>query len=1185
MDDLCCNPEHPLERDGTSQKARAARMLDPTRVQLDGRELRHMLQWATEFAKELVFYNAQNKVSGDWVSLVRNDPAVLIALISLYDHRAFLAEYRTLAALVQSGAGTEGEKLAAFKAQCGKLVELAALFHGWLAEAPPDLAVHAELRSAIRAELAPAIRRLKGYDVAATALHGAALGLDYDPLTERDDLWELSSAAAGSAAATLYRGDDFKERLLNASERVSALFATMHRILVRTVSEAPSLLENSLSWPYHQPHMALMLAFLKLFEKAQASLNGFTERHLKHYYEHVLMLARRPAVADAAHLVFTLAASQKKALTFKAGTEFKAGKDALGNELRYALAEDCVVNRASVADVRAFYTQVQDEMTTLHISAEAATADGAGEAFEDPEKIQWLPFGQDSGRSGPTLGLVMASPILRLGEGTRTITLTLGFSENATLPTLEAWNTLFSAEVSTETGWLRLNAPIVTLPENDEGAENSDQLVAITLKLDADMDPVAVFEAGSEHALYATKWPLLKLVADGGSAASDFEFLAGEPVASMVLAVEVAGMKSVLLETDLGGVAANKPFAAFGTAPKAGAQLLVGCHEAMQKNLSEVTLDFTWETIPEFSTHYAAYGEEITNAGVGVSLAFQSKQHEGGWHSQTVEDTVLLPANGTSSQLKVAAVDGWSRLPGLEPFTAFSHDMQRGFLRLALTQGLLHQKYLQVYTLAAVALAQGDSTSGGNDDGDAATTLPNPPVTPIATGVTFSYKASDTWNTAEIGADKNVGQIFHLHPFGHKEQQAGSFTLLPDFGTIGAPASSSGNGASTQLGALFIGLEDAPETETEFALSLLVQVAEGTEDPQLLTMPAVSWSYLAADGWVTLEPRVSVEDGTKGFITSGIITLKIDKDAARKHTILPSGYLWLRASVDRDPDGVCDLIAIRAQAAKAVFKDNNNAATHLETALPAGTIAKMVSKDARVSLIEQPFASFGGKGTEKDANFYTRVSERLRHKERAVSIWDYERLVLEHFPDVYKAKCISHATAAREIAPGNVAMVVIPNVQNKSGFDRIKPYASQALRGEIADMLRQRAPHAIAKRIQVLNPIYEEISTTFAVEYNDQIDDFGLASDQLRKDLVRFLSPWAFAEGRDIVFGNKIHASAIVDFIDERPYVDSIHDFVMQQTIMGEAQPVTEAVPQSARSILVAAPEASHTIRPRGAVA
>src|SRR5207237_4012667 len=96
------------------------------------------------------------------------------------------------------------------------------------------------------------------------------------------------------------------------------------------------------------------------------------------------------------------------------------------------------------------------------------------------------------------------------------------------------------------------------------------------------------------------------------------------------------------------------------------------------------------------------------------------------------------------------------------------------------------------------------------------------------------------------------------------------------------------------------------------------------------------------------------------------------------------------------------------QAVEARFQDNSNAPSHFDAALPADSISKLVTPVAQVSKVQQPFASFDGKHSEVGKEFYTRVSERLRHKGRAITAWDYEHLILNRFSDIYKVKCITH---------------------------------------------------------------------------------------------------------------------------------------------------------------------------------
>ncbi len=50
----------------------------------------------------------------------------------------------------------------------------------------------------------------------------------------------------------------------------------------------------------------------------------------------------------------------------------------------------------------------------------------------------------------------------------------------------------------------------------------------------------------------------------------------------------------------------------------------------------------------------------------------------------------------------------------------------------------------------------------------------------------------------------------------------------------------------------------------------------------------------------------------------------------------------------------------------------------------------------------------------------------------------------------------------------------------------------------------------------------------------------GYDKQRLNDELNRFLSPWAYEEGAEIKIGAKISANVIINFIDERPYVDYV---------------------------------------------
>jgi hypothetical protein len=377
--------------------------------------------------------------------------------------------------------------------------------------------------------------------------------------------------------------------------------------------------------------------------------------------------------------------------------------------------------------------------------------------------------------------------------------------------------------------------------------------------------------------------------------------------------------------------------------------------------------------------------------------------------------------------------------------------------------------------------------------------------------------------------DTGPDRLLHAHPFGVTPIAVDEPGLLPRY---------------DQAGELYIGLRDFDQTPGATLgppqhLALLLQLAEGTSDPEIEPAP-VSWSCLDGDRWRNLDEGNLLYDSTRGLINSGIVELALPEVAPS--TRLPGNLYWLRVAIPRNTSSVCDTVDIRAQAVTVRFDDRGNAADHYAQPLPVGTINRLVEPDARIAAIEQPFTSSGGKPPERPEIFYTRVSERLRHKQRALTPWDYERLVLHRFGEIYKAKCLP-ASAASE--PGHVDLVVIPDIRDALPSDAFAPRASTNLLADIQAYLSERAP--AAARVRVRNAQYVPVRVRLSVRFRSGVDE-GFGKQQLNQDLVRFLSPWAYDEGAELMIGGRIYASSILDFVDRLDYIDYVADLKLFRT-------------------------------------
>ncbi len=357
-------------------------------------------------------------------------------------------------------------------------------------------------------------------------------------------------------------------------------------------------------------------------------------------------------------------------------------------------------------------------------------------------------------------------------------------------------------------------------------------------------------------------------------------------------------------------------------------------------------------------------------------------------------------------------------------------------------------------------------------------------------------------------------------------------------------------------------------------LSLLFQLAEATADPDI-DAADLKWKYLKGNKWQPLLPKFQLlDDATDGLIASGIVRFSMPFEwSSAGTTILPPGLFWLKVEAAEHTAAVSDAILVQAGAVKTAFSPTaENDLARLSGPLAAASVNRLDVKDAAVKKVEQPFESFGGQPPEDPTQFYRRAGERLRHKGRAIALYDYERLVLEAFPEIFQAKCLTHTDALpsgsdHHIAPGHVALAVIPDM-TRFGFEaRLQPKASRALLHRIEAFLQVRRSPFI--HFKAVNPIYEPVRVTATVVFREGFDQ-DLYKEKLADDLLAFLAPWAFGEQERLAFGGKLFRSEVLLFVEKREYVDFVTAFGLFKPLSPTPdENLAVAEVSQARSILV----------------
>lgn len=1197
-------------REGTSQDQRLAPPLDPGYAPVDQRDVADGMVFARAYSVFLNYYNAGNAIDGDWTPFFATDVSVQLALAAVQDvesYRGRMKEY--LDFLKDLDFGSDETKA---KDDLGYLFSsvgsLARQFDRLKEALPPDLALKGTLQGLITNQLAPALNRLISYykaDLAITPdtdrliadlqpglqLFGATTvpfseiyqsGLDKEWITDGSPDWAAYTAAIAADASVYGSGIEPFQRINHIATHnlFTSILDTFLKVYAKVASEGEAALQRSLTdRDDHQPHYALFLAFLRLFAYARDAANTLTSRHLDFYYREILRLKEKPAQPGQVHLLAELAKEVEERL-FPAGELFKAGKDLKGKDAVYANDRDFVANRAQVVQLKTLYRHGAEKVGVvapsnndqgrLFASPVANSADGRGAELVSEDK-SWHPFHNKRYQGGvlaaiempkADVGFAIASHYLFLSQGERTVTV----SFRQPVPVAGDFRGEVTCLFSGAKGWI-VKDPV------SFAQETSGLKLTVTL---SGADPAVVPYSPEIHGYnFDTTLPVLVvLLKQRTDAKFAYALLEDVTITGFDLTVQVKKLKQAMLANDFGAVDASKPFQPFGPSPVANAAFVIGSKELFQKKLTGATVNLTWQATP------SPYGGKSVNA---VTEYLQA----GAWHPYLSAVQSVVSATSFTLLGDPQAADAPPYLDAPDPTEneEYQTGSRYGFIRLRLDSDFGQGSYEQ----ALIDYIKRVTNDDPNDDG----TKPTPPVGPVATELSLDYDAAQTvaLDSADPAAfEARQARFFNLAPFGNAEQHPylknaaapgdKAIYLLPQFKHENRDDGALPKGAPVKHQAEFyIGVTDLKPPQN---LALLFQVLDGSADPLAVKpKPHLQWSYLRQNEWLPFD-KEAVDDRTGELVNSGIVTFAMPRGATSDNTLLPTGLHWLRAAVAVNPDSVCRLVLVAAQALKATFADRGNDPAFPARPLPAGTISKLQEPDAAVKGITQPFAGFGGRGEESPVEFYTRVSERLRHKDRAITQWDYERLVLEAFPEIYRVKCLNHTRYEPdqegtgiylELAPGHVTLVTIPNQRFLNLRDPLRPYTSLGLLERIASFLDKRG--SCFAKLHVRNPQFEEVRVTCKVRLQPGLDQ-SFYEQKVSDALVRYLSPWAFPGGGSPSFGGRVRKSVLINFLEDLPFVDCIMDFQLFHSYQDEnnvqkTDEVDEAVGSKAISILVSA--------------
>ncbi|MBO3460109.1 baseplate J/gp47 family protein [Aetokthonos hydrillicola Thurmond2011] len=1149
-------PKNPLIRDGVSQRQRQVLALSPDYVKIDETDLADFLVFAHKLSQRVIYYDNNNQQKNHWQDFFNNSTPVQIALISKTSPQIIKEKYTKQKNQLLKNLSYQNSQLIF---ECWRDEVLMPILN-WYEVLDSSTPLKSIIKALVRTNLNEPLRGVLFWEQMNTILDTKlyekfinAFGIDFTYKLTNDYVFNNS------------------ESIL--TDELDDIFKVLFKTYLQIIQEAPKYLKDSLTARQdHPPHLSLYFAFWEVMQPARDDLNRMTQRHLDFFYRQVLRLSDRAAQPDHAHLIFELAKAQKE-YKLNAETRFTAGKDASGVEILYKLDEETIFHKAQIASLQGLFLDSKEIATGnspknllgLYASPIANSFDGKGGEFPKDQAIQtWLPFGNRA-RSHALLGLAIASNIFYLQEGTRTVIFTLTFDQAPIAVKASDLPNIFTVDFSGQKDWVlgKIRSPKVNTETSLDG-----RTLKLEVCLSADQEPIGVYHKELPGAALTTNLPVARLQLQGEASVnglSPYSYFRDLKLTKLTISTKEIEIHDLVLQNDLSPINPGKPFQPFGPKPTVGTAFYVGSKEVFQKNLSLLKIQVTWQGLPPNLVDYyhGYYVKEDSNQPDFKKCAADVKrlsQHN--WSAESLpHDYNLFYPPGDR-----ILIDRRSTTPlsgdNIDNLTNFDLQTANGFLRFVLKLNFLHDEFPRKFALQTLASAKNfakrEYVNGAVYERNsgiltrwhpsvkgvklAPVTL-NEPYTPVIQSISLSYVAV---------AEQQDYTLFHLYPFDRFAEVVSQDTpyFLPQF---------------SNEGELLIGLS---ELEPPTSLPLLFQVAEETGNTALEKID-IEWHYLKDNTWISLSDRI-VKDTTNGLMTPGIVNLGIPADISKdKTTILDPNLYWIKASVSARSGAICKILSVHTQAARVTFTDEGNDPNYLAVPLKAGSIAKLAVPTPEIKKVEQPYDSFGGQIKEQPEHFYTRISELLRHKGRAVTIFDYERLVLAKFPQIYKVRCINHGQVSEnqqflELVPGAVSVVVIPDLSQRSTTNDLEPKANINLLEKIQKYLASlSSPWA---DIRVVNPVYEHIQVECQVKLKSPYDaNFGYYRRELEQAITQFLAPWTVNQGDEIHLEGTVYGSSIFNFIQQQYYVHSVVDFKMHYENQCN---VKDAIASTARSVL-----------------
>lgn len=200
----------------------------------------------------------------------------------------------------------------------------------------------------------------------------------------------------------------------------------------------------------------------------------------------------------------------------------------------------------------------------------------------------------------------------------------------------------------------------------------------------------------------------------------------------------------------------------------------------------------------------------------------------------------------------------------------------------------------------------------------------------------------------------------------------------------------------------------------------------------------------------------------------------------------------------------------------------------------AHTVSQLKTSIANIDRVKNVLPATGGMDAETLDEIKVRGPLLLKHRDRAVTVEDFEWLMKEAPGDIAVSKCIP----VSHYSDKTIVIVIVPDL------DEPRPYPDEGLIQQVAHYIHERCLGSLSAagipRVQVTGPGYIEVSVNADI-VPENIEQSGIVQEQVIASLQNFFHPLKGGpDHRGWPFGRAVHLSEVMTVIQNTEGVNYV---------------------------------------------